>query len=238
MAISGLGGGSVFSKLAQSAPGLKGSALLSNITSVTIGAQAAGQNELIVAGIEKQIQRLQGFNPNISEPQSRRLAEARAEIQQIERNQSPAGLSDRLEKRRIQLFEESYKILGKRYVDIDSNPKLKEIQDKIDALLEPPLRGEKQARLERLRKLEQNYQRQFFRNPGNESNIRQLTNTTRQIASLVPPRLFNELSPAERREYDALAKQGNDIAGTEVFLSSQTQIKIESLQRTIGRFTG
>ncbi|MCG8445125.1 MAG: hypothetical protein MI753_05325, partial [Hyphomicrobiales bacterium] len=75
---------------------------------------------------------------------------------------------------------------------------------------------------------------------GNSSNAvtSQFTNVVRQIDSLVPARLQSELSPAERREYDALVEQANEIAGTEVLQDSRTQQRIEELQESIDTLQG
>lgn len=236
MAIGGMG--TIFDKLAESAGGFRGSALMANITQATIGTQAAGTNQLVSQGLEKEIQRLQGFKTNLGAPQLKRLAEVKAEIQNIESKFNSLSMPDYIKAKHTRLNEEAYKILGKTYVDVEADPKLDAVKSKIDALLEPQLRGAKKTRLDNLRKYEKNLQGQFFQSPNNTTLLRQISNVGKQIANLVPPRLISELTPAERRTYDGLVKELNTKAGTEVYQNSTTQLKIENIQKTIGRFGG
>lgn len=279
------------------------SAVFSTPANTADALQLAGRpnpdaNAAVVRALEKDIQRIQGFNTNLSPAKNRRLAEIRADIESInaKRSSNPSAKA-RQEAQLLKLNTEAFKILGKKFVDfegpklnlppaenrrlneiraeiasINSNPsadpqerqqqnaqlvglnaeafrilgktltelegeeKLKEVKDKIDTLLEPPLRGEKKARLERLRKLSETALGDFL-NRGSSSALRRLDNIERQIALLVPPRIIGELTVSERREYDALVKQGNDIAGTEAFLPSKKLLQIEKIQATIARLS-
>lgn len=190
-------------------------------------------SQLLIRSLEKDIQRIQGFKTQLSPSKARRLAEIRAELQDIKPSNQPQVKALR-EAKKIELNTEAYKILGKKFVDIDADPTLKQIKKDIDALLEPPLRGEKKARLERLRKLEQTALAEVLKRPG-LTTLRSLDTIVRQILILTPPRLIGELSSAERREYDRLVAEGNAHAGTEVFLPSKKELKIERIQATIAR---
>jgi len=199
--------------------------------------QGTNSNQVIADGLSKEIQKIQGFRTDITPANEARLAAIKTEIEKIDGNTTPqdADLQERTAARRLELNTEAFKILGKTYVDIDGTPELKAVKDKIDDLLEPPLRGDKKDRLIRLRKLEKTAFQSFFANPESLTAATQLRSVSIQIAQLVPPRLVTELTLSERREYDALAAEGNQLAGTEAFLPAAKKLKIEKLQRTIGR---
>lgn len=199
-------------------------------------AQAGGANgnQLVVDGLNRDIQRIQGFRTVTSQADNQRLAELRAEIQAIENSATPIGFEDQTKARRVELYTQAYRILGKTYVDIEGDVTLSRYKDQIDALLEPRLVGAKKTRLDQLRSLEAQARRDFFAS-GSETIVRRLNNLAGQISQLVPPRLIGELSASERQQYDRLVSEANAYAGTEVFLPSTKMLKIENLQRTIGR---
>lgn len=190
-------------------------------------------NQLLIQGFEKDIQRIQGFKTDLTAANASRLAEIRAELKNIKPATNPE-LKALYDARKLALNTEAFKILGKKYIDIDSDPALAQIKKEIDALLEPPLRGEQKTRLDRLRRLEKTAVADIVSRPGIVT-LKALDKIVRQIAILAPPRLIGELTPAERRDYDRLAAKGNAHAGTEVFLPAEKHLKIEKIQDMIAR---
>lgn len=194
--------------------------------------------ETLINAQVRERERLQGFRTDLQPDQRRELDRLQTRIAEIESEASGGGLSADQVTERADLFLEAFAILGKDFVDIENDENLSPINDQIETLLEPELRGAPKKRLESLRSLKAALEAQIA--DGNSSNAvtSQFTNVVRQIDSLVPARLQSELSPAERREYDALVEQANEIAGTEVLQDSRTQQRIEELQESIDTLQG
>jgi len=184
-------------------------------------------------GLDRELNRLLGFKSDFTPAQQKRLDVLKAEIAKIEAVGKEKGLDPNDAKRRAERYQEAYRIMGKDFVDVGTDPELEVLANAIDTLLEPKLQGAKKQRLERLRKLEENYLEALGRSPTSETLRRQLRNAKVQIGKLIPPRQIKELSLAERREYDALVEQINAAAGTEYQLDSKKRIRADQIRASM-----
>lgn len=192
--------------------------------------------EVSAKGLKRELDRLNGFKTDLTPAQKNILAKNQAEISEIEASVSDSkGLSEQEIQRRAQLFQESYRILGKDFVDQEQDPRLKALTDKVDALLEPKLRGGQKNRLDRLRTLEENAYQATLDAPGNETAVRRLRNIQSQVRELTIPRLVQQLSVSEKREYDDLVDQVNTVAKTEFILPSRERVRAEQLQTSLSQ---
>lgn len=236
MAIGGVNNGFDVSKNAQTLFGSSAD-LFGGAGSNSIFTSAdANSGEAVRAslkGLEREFNRLLGFKSDFPPAQKKRLDQLKSEIAAIEERGKESGLDENEAKRRAERYQEAYAIMGKDYVDIGENEQLQELSDKVDALLEPKLQGAKKQRLDRLRKLEENYLDAVANNPNNETARRQLRNVKVQIGRLVPPRQISELSLSERREYDDLVEQINKMAGTEFLLESKKRMRADKIRASM-----
>lgn len=206
---------------------------------LTVGnASSIDANQLITKGLKREIDRLQGFKVDITPANARRLADLQTRIARLEANAGPDGLSLDQHDDRAGLFREAYEILGKPYVDVESDATLKQLVGLVDTLLEPKLQGAKKQRLENLRKLEENYFNQFAVGNATKTLARRIANVQRQIESLTPPRRISELNFAERSAYNQLVEQINRRAGHEYLMPAAKREKAERLQETMGKLGG
>lgn len=198
----------------------------------------ADKNALTLKAMERDIKRLQGLKVDITPADAKQLAKFQDEIQRIEKRAGPGGLSTSEIKDRAAAYRGAFKILGKEFVDLESDLTLKNLSKAVDKLLEPKLVGEKKSRLERLRRLSNNLEVAFI--GGNRSKIllNQLVNVQKQISDLVPPRLISELSTGDQRAYDILVEKVNARAGVEMILPANRRLQIEKLQSTMAQFGG
>jgi len=192
---------------------------------------------LIVDGMQRQIDKLNGFKTDLTPAQKKKLAQNQAEIAKIEKKATVIkGLSVEDSTRRAELFKESYSILGKEYVDSSSNATLNRLTSQVDKLLEPKLRGAPLARLENLKKLAASAYAAINDNPENETARRNYANIKFQINSLTRPRKISQLSIPERNQYDELVGKVNEAAGTKFLLPSAERLRSERLQASKATF--
>lgn len=196
-------------------------------------ATGANANQLLSRSLKREIDRLQGYKTDLTPAEANRLAGLQEDIKRIEARAGPEGLSLDQHDDRAELYREANEILGKPYVDIEANPELKSLVDQVDSLLETKYRGATKKRLENLRSLEQKMLDSYF--AGNTSNAlaRQLANVKTQIARLAAPRPMAELTPGERRQYDALVDKINAKAGHEYLMPSRKRARAEALQKAM-----
>ncbi|HXK54686.1 MAG TPA: hypothetical protein PK405_08380 [Hyphomicrobiales bacterium] len=236
MAIGSAAGGVDISKNARtlfgSADDLFGGAGTSSIFAGG-GSNSGEAVRASLKGLERELNRLLGFKSDFTPAQQKRLDVLQAEIGEIESKGKEKGLDANDAKRRAERYQEAYAIMGKDYVDVGSSEELQALSDKVDKLLEPKLQGAKKARLERLQKLEESYLDALVRNPKNETARRQLRNAKVQIGRLLPARSISELSVSERREYDGLVEQINDLAGTEFLLGSKKRMRADKIRASM-----
>lgn len=199
------------------------------------GSDARQALQLAAGGIKREIDRLGGFKTDIQPAQKKRLADLQAQISAIDAKASDGSLDPNDLERRAERLQEAFRILGKDFVNIEDNPELQALNEKVDKLLEPELRGAPLKRLEALRKLEESTLDAIERNPKNETNRTLLRNIKKQISQLLPPRQISKLSVEERRQYDDLVEQVNALAGTEFLLGSKKRIRIATLQTSLNQ---
>ena len=192
--------------------------------------------KLSIKGLERERSKLLGFKTDLTPAQNKKLAELQKKIQDIESKAGDAkGLTiDELEER-AELYKESYAILGKDYVDKESNTELQDLAEQVDELLAPKLRGAKKARLEQLRKLEEPALDAVVDSPESTTARLRLRNIKRQIQELTAPRDVSRLSPAERAEYDDLVERVNEVAKSEFLPDSRKKIRIEQISASISQ---
>ncbi len=196
-------------------------------------------NELIVASLQRDLDRLNGYRVDLPPSEQQELASLQEKIGRINGRVRPDGtLSASDADERARLYRDAYKILGKDYVEVKNDRYLSELMQKVDTLLEPRLQGEQKARLERLRAMEANLLGSF--EPGNTSasSINHIRNIQTQIRELTPPRKMSQLSVTEKADYNRLVNQINTKAGTDLLLNSVDRLKAEKIQDTIIQFGG
>lgn len=200
------------------------------------GATGGGSQEAIrasIRGLERELNRLLGFKTDFTPAEKKRLDEVQTRIAKIEKAASESGFTPDQIAERSELYQEAYRIMGKDYVDVASNPKIQALTDKVDALLEPKLQGASKVRLERLRKLEDTFLDALVDNPKNETARARLRNVKVQINKLIPPRQVSELSVTERRDYDDLVDRINSLAETEYLLDSRKRMRADRIQASM-----
>lgn len=193
------------------------------------------RNQMVLKGLQDEIDRTMGFRTNLSVAEKQRLSELQSEITDLERLSQERRLSKLEFEKRADLYLRSYKILGKDYVDVQSDAFLKEKSAAVDDLLAPKLKGPPAKRLADLTKLKARLEDRVADRGERivETLLNQIRSVNRQISELTTPRAISELSPAERREHDRLVRDINAHAGQELLLDSRKKLKIERLQATI-----
>lgn len=232
MAIGGTGKFGLDSKvtsLFSQASDIFGKADAQTIFSSTTG-QGVGAMDLTVKALDREINRLLGFKTDFTPGEQKRLDNLQAKIGKISEKAEAGTLNVSDLKERAELYQEAYRIMGKDYVDVEGNDEIQALTDKVDALLEPRLRGARKKRLEQLRKMEENYLNQRVERPDSETTSLRLRNVKQQISRLTPPRDISDLSPAERRDYDDLVARINALAEQEYLLPAKKRIRVEELQ--------
>lgn len=196
-------------------------------------------NDLIVKGLQRDLDRLNGYKVDLPPAQQKELEDLQAQIGRINERADPDGvLSDSDATDRTELYQDAYKILGKDYVDVKKDSTLTNLMQKVDDLLEPKLRGAQKARLERLRTLETNFLNDYEKGSTSNAQMRQIRNIQVQIRELTPPRQLSQLSNTERADYNNLVKQINEKSGTDLLLNTRDRLKAEQIQSSIDRFSG
>ena len=193
------------------------------------------KNQMILKGLQDEIDRTMGFRTDLTVAEKQKLADLQGKITDLEKLAQERRLTSPEIKKRADLYIQSYKILGKDYVDVESDTFLKEKSAAIDELLAPELKGEPAKRLASLKKLKSRLEARVADRGESvpETLLNQIRSVNKQISNLTTPRKMSELSVTEQREYDSLVKEVNGHAGQELLLDSKKKLKIERLQRTI-----
>ncbi len=196
-------------------------------------------NELIVASLQRDLDRLNGYRVDLPPSEQQELTSLQERIGRINERVRPDGtLSTSDADERAKLYRDAYKILGKDYVEVKNDRALSELMQKVDKLLEPRLQGEQKSRLERLRAMEANLLENFDTGNSNRLAINHIRNIQTQIRELTPPRKMSQLSVTEKADYNNLVNQINTKAGTDLLLNSVDRLKAEKIQDTIVQFGG
>ncbi len=182
---------------------------------------------------EREINRIRGYKIQLSPADNAQLLKIQEEIQEIEAKASdgtvrPDELEDRLE-----LFNEADRIIGKPIVDIEADQTLAELSAGLDLILRPNLSGPIQSQVDSLSRIKATLEERIAENPKSRTLTEQFQSVDRILASLTPLRPVSDLSPAERRSYDAQVELINAYVGAKVELSSRESIKVAQLQSTI-----
>ena len=195
-------------------------------------------NVLIVKGLQRDLDRLNGYKVDLPPAQKEELEQLQARIGRINERAGPDGvLTDRDAAERTELYQDAYKILGKDYVDVKKDSTLNGLMAKVDTLLEPKLRGAQKTRLDKLRSLESSMMADYQENPNNKLRVNQLRSIQLQIRELTTPRKMTQLSNTERADYNSLVQQINEKAGTDLLLNSTDRLKAEKIQDTIDQLS-
>ncbi len=195
-------------------------------------------NDLIAKGLKRDLDRLNGFKVDLTPSEKKELDQLQERIGRIAQRADPNGvLSDADARERQKLYQKAYKIMGKDYVDVKSDSKLKELMAKVDTLLEPKLRGPQAARLKQLRKLEENMLGGYEKGKTSNARINQIRNIQTQIRELTPPRKMTELSNSEKADYNKLVNEINKRAGSKLLLNSRDRARAEQIEASMARFS-
>lgn len=223
----------------KSARELLGGGKVENLIAInfagTVGESQVSKTDVIVKGLKDEIDRTLGFRTNISASEKKQLEKYQADIQGLEaeaqkRLLTPSELQDR-----ARFYVESYRILGKDYVDIRNDSFLSKKSAEIDTLLATKPKGDQAERLADLKRYRAEINRQM-NEAGDKPPITlftRLRSANQQISDMTRPRKMSTLSSEERAQYDRLVGELNAHAGQELQLDSRKKLKIERLQASM-----
>ncbi len=243
MAIGSIGGssrnsfGSSSSKASQlfgNGNGGGGASLFQTAANASSGL-TVDTKQLITKGLQDQIDRLQGYRTNLSVAEKQKLADYQKKITDINQLASTRILTNIEKADRAEAYVESYKILGKEYVDYSDDAVVTKTAAALKDLIASKPKGAEAARLERLQVAFNGLTDQADKAEGDTPKYlaSQILSLSRQINQLTAPRKISSLSVAERRQHDALVDKINEHVGYEYELNSTKKLKIEQLQATI-----
>ncbi len=187
----------------------------------------------IIASNEREINRIRGYKVQLTPSDNQRLRVLRDKILTINERATNATASGKDFEDRIKYLAEADKILGKPSADIEADDILATLRKKIDDLLAPKLSPAVERRVKTLETLKASFEAKVARNVENRTPQLQLQNVTRQILKLTPARSISQLSVAEKREYDELARLTNLHVGDKLVLNSREAIRVADLQTSI-----
>lgn len=193
------------------------------------------KNQIVLKAMQDEIDRTLGYRTNLSVAEKQKLADLQQDITDIEEITRTRRLTSEEVKRRADLYVQSYKILGKDYVDVENDDFLKAKTAELDELIATKPKGADARRLEQLRTLKERLEQRVYDRGDkvSESLLNQIRSVNRQISGLTTPRKLSTFTPAERRQHDELVDEINDHAGQELILPSEKKLKIERLQQTM-----
>lgn len=205
-----------------------------NVTA-SAGGISVDSTQMIVKGIQDEIDRTLGYRTNLSVAEKQKLADLQTQIGKYNEVAQTRSLTSDEISERGELYVDAYRILGKDYVDVAADEFLTSKTEEMTELMTTVPKG---AEAERLRILESMRQNMIDRiDQGTESTaeiyFNPLRNIMRQIQALTPPREITDLSPDELRQHDEIADAINDYAGQELQLRSDKRLKIARLQLTM-----
>ncbi len=187
----------------------------------------------IIASNEREINRIRGYKIQLTPADNQRLKKIREKILELN-DKTSAGKTTPFDfESRKKLLAEADKIIGKPSADVEADTVLAGLRKQIDDLLIVKLSPAVEKRVKTLETLKDSFEAQINRNSNAVTPQLQVQNVIRQIRNLTPARNINQLSTAERREYDGLVKQVNDHVEAKLLLDSRESIKVFNLQTTI-----
>lgn len=245
MAIGGVSNGSGYTiggkSVGAKATDLFGdnSARASNIFFANAAAASGGASfdntQLIVKGLQDQIDRLQGFRTNLTPAEKEQLTKYQQTISDINQLGQARALTKGEISDRAEAYVESYKILGKEYQDFSNDNFIQKKSKELTDLLASKPVGAEAKRLKVLQtmydKLVDSAMDRDTEPPG--SLMAQISNVGKLINKLTAPRSIASLTPEELRHHDDLVEEINDHAGFDVELTSTKKLQIERLQKTM-----
>jgi len=189
--------------------------------------------QVTIEAHKREINRIRGYKLQLTPAENQKLSKLQGKIQEIN-SRAAAGIArpDELEDR-AELFREADRIIGKPTVDVEADLTLANLNEQIEALLQPKLDKATARRIESLERIKGQFEDRVAENPKNRTNLSQLQSISRIISELKPLRSVSQLSPAERKDYDALVEQVNAQAGAKIELTSKEAIRVADLQRSI-----
>ncbi|MBU1175660.1 MAG: hypothetical protein KKH72_09685 [Alphaproteobacteria bacterium] len=206
------------------------SASLNASSAITIDA-----TQIAVKGIQDQIDRIQGFRTNLTPAEKQQLTDYQETIVNINQTATTRILTDDEISERAEAYVESYRILGKEYVDFSNDDFVVEKSNALTELLATKPQGAEAKRLERLENVLTNLKASATDREGDPpaTLIARITSVSRQIDQLTAARPLSTLSRAELREHDTLVDEINTHVGFDLELTSSKKLQIERLQKTI-----
>lgn len=200
-------------------------------SSITVSA-----NDAVLKGLQDEIDRTFGYRTNLSVAEKQQLADLQTKITDIEKLAATRALTNDEISQRADLYVESYKILGKDYVDVSGDAFVQQQLAALDDLLATKPVGADARRLENLQTIEQTLS-DDINSAGDkgatETTTARLISVKKQIAALTAPRKMSQLTISERNAHDDIVNAINDHVGQEFQLTSDKKLKIERLQATI-----
>ncbi len=183
---------------------------------------------------KREINRLRGYKPVLTNAEKAKLAEIQAKVEAIQAKSANGTVRpDELEDRK-ELLARADEIIGKPTTKVDGeDEKLAEYASLMQALLAPKLNPAEQNRLDRLERVKASLEENLNKNPESATIRAQFQNLAQRIEELFPPRAVSELSVSERKAYDDLADLINDRAGAKIQLSARETMRVADLERSI-----
>lgn len=228
-----LGGKSATSVFEGGASGQSLIAITSS--SATLSGVQVNEQQLVIKGIQDEIDRTLGYRTDLSVVEKQELANLQFSIGPFnELAQARSLTADELEDR-ADLYVDAFAILGKDYVDVASDEYLTGKSDELTALMTTVPKGAFAEQLTVLQNMQTSIQDRVneLGDTGVELYYDQLRSIAARVSQLTPARDISDLSTEELSRHDELAAEINDYAGQELQINSDKRLKIERLQATM-----
>jgi hypothetical protein len=225
-------------EIGASASQLFGSSSAESVFAVGVSSGASSEQQTaltVVKAQQREINRIRGYKLQLTAAENFRLTEIQGEILKIQEKTSngtvrPDELEDRTE-----LYKEADRIIGKPVLDYDASEDevLTEYTSALEALMQPRLDSATQKHVDYLKRIKERLETKLEDSPDNATVLSQFQSVSGAIDKLKPLRLVEQLSKAERREYDEIVDKINDHVGMKLQLNSRDAMRVGQLERSI-----
>ncbi|MCB1517439.1 MAG: hypothetical protein KDJ19_07485 [Hyphomicrobiaceae bacterium] len=214
------------------------SIIAANVSAAQQGGVSVTATDMIVKGIQDEIDRINGYRTNLSVAEKQKLADLQTKIEGFNQTAQSRSLTQDEITERSDLYVDAYKILGKDYVDIASDEYLTQKTDELTELMATKPKGADAEQLTQLETLKDSIYQRIDDASADGRDVsdlyyNQLRSITARITKLTAPRDISELSQDELRQHDEIADAINDHAGQEIQLKSDKRLQISRLQKTM-----
>lgn len=215
-----------------------GTASAASVFSANLASSSASgvdSQQLILNGLQNQIDRIQGFRTNLTPAEKEQLTKYQTTITDINQTATTRLLTKIEIRDRADAYIQAYKILGKEYEDFSNDAFIQEKSTALTELLATKPKGAEAEHLERLENVLATLKDAATNRDTDPpaTLIARITSVNRQVAQLTAARPISTLSKDELRQHDELVEAINIHAGFDVELTSRQKLQIEHLQKTM-----